>query len=460
MTWQTYLDEHQHRFVDELLAFVRIPSVSAAQNYAEDVGHAADWVAGRLRAAGAENVAVMPTDGHPVVYGDWLHAGVDKPTVLIYGHFDVQPAEPFDLWQSPPFEPEIRDGCVFGRGASDDKGGMLIPILAFEALMNSDAGVPVNVKFLFEGQEEIGSPDLPAFVAAHRAMLACDMIFSADGLQWSVDEANLVVGLKGLVGLEVIVTGPASDQHSGLHGGGIANPLQALSHVLASMKDLEGRIAVDGFYDSVIDLSDEDRAEIARVPFDEDAYIAELGVSDVFGEAGYSTRERLWARPTLEINGITGGYQGGGSKTVLPARASAKITCRLVADQKPDRIFECIRDHVERHLPPGVRATVERLQGSADPYLMPRRHNASQIAAETLEEIYGKAPYVTRLGGSIPVMSVFLKELGVHTTMFGFSIGDENLHAPNEFFRLANFQRGQQAYCRLLERLGGKAPPP
>lgn len=460
MTWQTFLDDHQQRFIDELLDFVRIPSVSAAQEYAADVQRAGGWVADRLRSAGAQNVAVMPTGGHPVVYGDWLHAGPDKPTVLIYGHFDVQPAEPFDLWQSPPFEPEIRDGCVFGRGASDDKGGMLIPIVAFEALMQGGAGVPVNVKFLFEGQEEIGSPELPAFVAAHRTMLSCDMIFSADGLQWSEDEANLVTGLKGLVGLEVTITGPAGDQHSGLHGGGIANPLQALSHVLASMKDLDGRITVDGFYDPVVDLTGEDRDEIARVPWDEAAYVAELGVPEVFGETGYSTRERLWARPTLEINGITGGYQGGGSKTVLPAKASAKITCRLVADQQPDTIFELIRDHVHRHLPPGVRANVDRLQGSADPYLMPRGHNASQVAGETLREIYGKAPYVTRLGGSIPVMSVFLNELGVHATMFGFSVGDENLHAPNEFFRLINFRRGQQAYCRLLERLGGMDAPP
>jgi acetylornithine deacetylase/succinyl-diaminopimelate desuccinylase-like protein len=454
MNWREYLDGHQERFVSELVDFVRIPSVSAAESYADDVKRAADWVAGRLQQAGADNVAVWQTGGHPVVYGDWLHAGADKPTILIYGHFDVQPAEPFDLWDSPPFEPEIRNGCVFGRGASDDKGGMFIPIVSFEALMQSEAGVPVNVKFLFEGQEEIGSPELPDFVAANRAMLSCDMIFSSDGLQWSADEPNLVTGLKGLVGLEVTVTGASTDQHSGLHGGGIANPLQALSQILASMKGTDGRIQVDGFYDTVVDLSDEDRAEIGRVPWNEEAYIAELGVPEVFGEAGYTTRERLWARPTLEINGITGGYQGKGSKTVLPARASAKITCRLVADQQPDRIFDLISDHVERHLPPGVRASVERLQGSADPYLMPRGHNASQVAADILREVYGKEPYVTRLGGSIPVMSLFLKELGVHMTMFGFSVGDENLHAPNEFFRLVNFRRGQQAYCRLLERLG------
>jgi len=243
------------------------------------------------------------------------------------------------------------------------------------------------------------------------------MIFSADGLQWTADESNLVTGLKGLVGLEITVTGAAGDQHSGLHGGGIANPLQALSHVLASLKDTEGRITVDGFYDDVLDLTEEDRADIARVPWDEAAYVSELGIPEVFGEPGYTTRERLWARPTLDINGLTGGYQGGGSKTVLPAMASAKVTCRLVANQKPDRIFELISQHVERHLPRGVRVSVERLQGSADPYQMPRNHNASRVAGEVLTEIYGAEPYITRVGGSIPVTSVFLNELGAHTIM-------------------------------------------
>ena len=451
--WAEYLQENQDRFVGELCDFVRIPSVSAAPVYAENVREAARWVADRLGAAGAENVAVMPTAGHPVVYGDWLHAGPDQPTVLIYGHFDVQPAEPFELWDTPPFEPEIRDGSVYGRGASDDKGGMLIPIIAFEALMAARGAVPVNVKFLFEGQEEIGSPDIPDFVATHRDLLACDMIFSADGLQWTADGANLVVGLKGLVGAEITVTGASGDLHSGLHGGAIANPLQALAQILASMKGADGRIGIAGFYDDVVDLTDEDRAEIARVPFDEAAYKAAIGVPEVFGEAGYTTRERNWARPTLELNGVWGGYQGDGNKTVLPNMAHAKITCRLVANQTPDRVFALIAEHLARHTPVGVTASVKRLQGSAEPYAMPRNHNGGEVTREVLSEVYGAAPYVTRLGGSIPVVSIFLAELGVHTTMFGFSIDDENLHAPNEFFRLRNFERGQHAYCRLLERL-------
>jgi acetylornithine deacetylase/succinyl-diaminopimelate desuccinylase-like protein len=451
--WAEYLERNRARFVDELCSFVRIPSVSADVHYAEDVKAAARWVADRLRKAGAENVAVMPTAGHPVVYGDWLHAGPDQPTALLYGHFDVQPAEPFELWDTPPFQPDIRDGRVYGRGASDDKGGMLMPIIAFEALMAARGAAPVNVKFIFEGQEEIGSPDMPPFLAAHRDLLACDMIFSADGLQWTADEATLVVGLKGLVGAEITVTGPRADLHSGLHGGAIANPLQALAQLLVSMKGADGRISVAGFYDDVVDLTAEDRVEIARVPFDEEAYKASVGVPEVFGEPGYTTRERNWARPTLELNGIWGGYQGGGSKTVLPSKAQAKITCRLVANQNPDRVFRLLGEHVARHTPAGVTASVQRPQGSADPYLMPRSHNGSEMARAVLSEVYGAAPYVTRLGGSIPIVSIFLKELGVYTTMFGFSVGDENLHAPNEFFRLRNFERGQHAYCRLLERL-------
>jgi acetylornithine deacetylase/succinyl-diaminopimelate desuccinylase-like protein len=454
MTWQDYLDAHQARFVDELLDFVRIPSVSAADAHKADVVRAGEWVVARLIAAGAENVRMLQTAGHPVVYGDWLHAGADRPTVLIYGHFDVQPAEPFDLWDSPPFDPVVRDGRVYGRGASDDKGGMFIPILAAEALLKTTGRLPVNVKFFFEGQEEIGSPHLSPFIAANGALLKADMIFSADGSQWTEDQPNLITGLKGLVAAEITVTGAKGDQHSGQQGGGIANPIHGLSHIIASMKDLKGRITVDGFYDDVIDLTVEDRAAIARVPFDEAAYIAEMGVPDVFGEEGYTTRERLWARPTFELNGIWGGWQGNGIKTVLPAEAKAKITCRLVANQTPDRIFDLLKAHIETHVPPGLRVKVDRLAGSADPFLVPGGHNSSTIAGQVLTEVYGKTPFLTRSGGSIPVMTMLLKELGVHATVFAFGLQDENLHAPNEFFRLSNFRTGQTAYCRLLERLG------
>ena len=372
MNWSDYLDAKQSQFVDELLNFVRIPSVSASDDHILDVIAAGNWVVQRLISAGVENVRMIPTEGHPVVYGDWLHAGPEKPTVLIYGHFDVQPAEPFELWQTPPFLPEVRDGKVWGRGASDDKGGMLIPILSVEALLETTGRLPVNVKFLFEGQEEIGSPNLPAFIAANGSLLKADMIFSADGSQWAEDQPNLITGLKGLIAAQIIVTGANSDQHSGQQGGGIANPIQGLSHIIASMKGIDGKVKVAGFYDNVSDLTVEDRAAIAGVPFDEAQYISDLGIPDVFGEDGYSTRERLWARPTFELNGIWGGWQGNGIKTVLPAQAFAKITCRLVANQKPDTIFAQLRTHIEAHCPSGLRVTVERLAGSADPFSLPQ----------------------------------------------------------------------------------------
>jgi len=455
MTWQTYLEDHQGRFVDELLDFVRIPSVSAKDENFGDVVRAGHWVVERLTRAGIENVRFMETQTHPVVYGDWLKAGSDKPTVLIYGHFDVQPAEPFDLWESPPFEPVVVDDTVRGRGASDDKGGMLIPILAAEALLSTEGKLPVNVKFFFEGQEEIGSPTLAPFIAENARLLQADMIFSADGGQWDENQPNMIIGLKGLVGCEITVSGAKGDQHSGMQGGGIANPIHALSHIIASMKGLDGKITVEGFYDDVVPLSEPDRQAIAKVPFDEGRYISDLGVPDVFGEPGYSTNERLWARPTLELNGIWGGYQGKGTKTVLPAQAHAKITCRLVANQDPERIYDLLKAHVEANIPTGVSAEVNRLPGSANSFLTPSSHNSSQIAAEVLSEVYGKDPYMVRTGGSIPVMSMLLDQLGIHATIFAFGLEDEKVHAPNEFFRLSSFRRGQQAYCQLLNKLGG-----
>jgi len=451
--WQNYLNKNRSRFIRELCDFIRIPSVSADPGHKDDVVVAAGWVASRLKVAGAENVSIMPTGGHPCVYGDWLHAGVSQPTILIYGHFDVQPAVPLELWTTPPFDPDIRDEKVFGRGASDDKGGMLIPILSFEAMMKTDGKLPVNIKFIFEGQEEIGSPNMPDFVAENRTLLAADMIFSSDGLQWTADEPNIVVGLKGLSSMELKVTGAKSDLHSGLHGGAVANPLLALSQILAGLKNAAGDILVEGFYKGVQELTDEDRAEIASVPYNEANYMAELGVDALHGEPGYSTRERAWARPTMDVNGIWGGYQGEGSKTVLPNEARAKITCRLVDGQEPQEVFEAIVSHAKKICPAGVKFSAERLVGSGTPFRVPRNHNASEMVRQVLEEVYGMAPYVTRLGGSIPIISTFLQEIGVHTTMFGFSIGDENLHAPNEFFRLRNFDRGQKAYCRLLEKL-------
>jgi acetylornithine deacetylase/succinyl-diaminopimelate desuccinylase-like protein len=451
--WQDYLDANQERFLAELLDFLRIPSISALPDHAADVGRAAEWVAARLRAAGIEGVQVLPTGGHPVVYGEWLHAE-GKPTVLIYGHFDTQPADPYNLWDSPPFEPAIRDGRVYARGATDDKGNMFTPILAAEALLQSEGALPVNVKFFFEGQEEIGSPQIPDFVAAHKDLLKCDLALSSDGGQWSETEPATLVGLRGGCGVQIDLVGAKSDLHSGMYGGAVQNPIHALVALLDTMRGADGRILVDGFYDGIPPLSPEDRKQIADVPFDVENYMEEIGVEGLFGEAGYTPREQVWARPTLEINGIWGGFQGAGVKTVLPNSAHAKITCRLVPGQDPARIADLLVQHVERHTRPGVKATATRLGFTAQPYLIPADHPGNLAASEVLQEIYGRAPYVVRSGGSIPVCTVILQNLGVYTVNFGFGLDDEQIHAPNEFFRLSSFERGQMAYCKLLHRLG------
>jgi acetylornithine deacetylase/succinyl-diaminopimelate desuccinylase-like protein len=453
MTWESYLEEQQLRYQEELLQFLSIPSVSALPEHADDVQRAAHWVADRLTAAGLENVQVLPTGGHPVVYGQWLHAP-EKPTVMIYGHFDTQPADPLDQWTSPPFEPEVRDDRVYARGASDDKGNMLTPILAVEALLQAEGGLPVNVKFFLEGQEEIGSPQLPTLIANQRDRLSCDLVLSADGGQYSEEQPGLLIAFKGLASMQIDVRGARTDLHSGVYGGAVANPIHALVYLLDSMRSPEGKILVEGFYDAVVPLSTEDRAAIAVVPFDEKAYKEAIGVDALVAEPGYTPQEHLAGRPTLEVNGIWGGFQGEGTKTVLPNEAHAKITCRLVANQDPAMIVDLISRHVERYTPPGVRAIVRSLSGTAKPYLVPVDYWGNRAVEAVLMEMYGKAPYYIRLGGSIPVCELFLSMLGAYTVNFGFALMDEQMHAPNEFFRLSSFRRGQVAYGKILHRLG------
>jgi acetylornithine deacetylase/succinyl-diaminopimelate desuccinylase-like protein len=449
---ETYLQAEQARYLDELLDFLRIPSISSLPEHIPDVAQAASWVASRLRAAGMEHVQILPTGGHPVVYGDWLHA-TGKPTILIYGHFDTQPVDPVALWTSPPFEPVVRDGRVYARGATDDKGNMLIPILAVEALLACEATLPVNVKFFFEGQEEIGSPQLPPFVAAHRELLACDLVVSSDGGQWSETEPSILLGLRGGCAIQIDVLGAKTDLHSGEYGGAIQNPIHALVRILDSLRSPDGKIMVAGFYDDVVELSDAERAMVAAVPFDERQYLDELGLDALYGEPGYTTRERTWTRPTLEINGIYGGFQGDGIKTVIPNAAHAKLTCRLVPHQDPSTIVQRVIDHVHRHAPAGVTVNAAPLPFRAQPYLMPADHPGNEAARSILAELYGREPYVVRTGGSIPVMMVFLHDLGVHTVNFAFGLPDEQAHAPDEFFRLDSFERGQRGYVRLLHRL-------
>ena len=453
VAWETYLNEHRDQLINELLEFLRIPSISSLSDHVPDVQRAAEWLEAKMKAAGIESVRIMPTGGHPVVYGDWLHTP-GRPTVLIYGHFDTQPVDPLDLWVNPPFEPIIKDGRIYARGATDDKGNLFIPIIVAEAMLKTEGSLPVNLKLFFEGQEEIGSPQLPDFIAANKDLLSCDLVLSADGSQWDENQPGLILGTRGLVAVYIDVQGPDYDLHSGTYGGTIANPIHALVQILDSMHDQDGRITVDGFYDNIRSITDEERAQLGRVPFDEAEYMNEIGATCVFGEPGFTTYERAWARPTLEINGIYGGFQGEGLKTVLPSTAHAKISCRLVADQDPSKITNLILDHVKKVSPPGVKVTATKAESGAIPYLVPAAHRGMRIAASVLQDLYGKEPYQIRAGGTIPVNALFLHYLHAYTIIFAFGLKDERPHSPNEFFRLSSYEQGQKAYGMLLNRLG------
>jgi acetylornithine deacetylase/succinyl-diaminopimelate desuccinylase-like protein len=452
-----YLAKHRERHLLELQAFLRIPSVSALPAHRQDITRAAEWLAERLRAVGVPEVRILPTSGSPVVFGSWV-ARAGLPTILLYGHYDVQPVDPVALWHTPPFEPAVRDGRLVARGASDDKGSLFIPLAALEALRDAAGGPPVNVKFLFEGEEEIGSPNLAPFLHEHGELLAADVTVSADGGQWDVETPSLTLGNRGLAGLQVDLRGAGTDLHSGTYGGAVANPIHALASLLAGMHDAEGRVTVEGFYDAVRTLSAAERRELARVPFDEAALRKDLGVSELVGEPDYAPLERTWIRPTLEVNGIWGGFQGDGSKTVLPNEAHAKITCRLVPDQDPDRIADAVEQHIRRHTPAGVTAAITRSKGKARPYLMPAAHPGLAAAAKALRAAYGKEPVQVRLGGTLPVADLVKRELGTWLVFFAFGEPDNLVHAPNEFLRLQTFDRGTRAYVRFFDELSRAQP--
>jgi acetylornithine deacetylase/succinyl-diaminopimelate desuccinylase-like protein len=452
--WKNYLIKHQDQFISELLEFLRIPSVSGLSEHKRDVMTAAEWVEKRMKTAGIESVRIIPTDGHPVVFGEWHHAA-GKPTVLIYGHFDTMPGEPFDLWDNPPFEPEIRDDRIYARGATDDKGNMFIPLLVAEAMLKTSGILPVNLKFLFEGQEEIGSPQLPSFIMTNKDMLACDIVLCADGGQWEEDQPALILGTKGLAEIQIDVQGPDHDLHSGVYGGTIANPIHALAKILDSMHDEDGRVTIDGFYNKVRPLTDVEREQIERIPFNETEYLNKTGAKSLYGEVGFNTYERSGARPTLEVNGIIGGFNGEGIKTILPSSARAKISCRLVPDQNPSEIADLVLTHVDKVVPAGVKVQAYKGDGGpANPYLVPASEVGMSIAASVLEDVYNKKPYHVREGGTIPVNALFLEYLHAYTIVFSFGLQDERQHSPNEFFRLSSFDLGQKAYGILLNRLG------
>jgi acetylornithine deacetylase/succinyl-diaminopimelate desuccinylase-like protein len=451
-----YLRQRHDRILAELIEFAAIPSVSTDPAHATDLEAAAAWAAAKLEAAGPFTVRTIPTPGASVVYAEWLGAP-GAPTALIYGHYDVQPADPLELWHSPPFRPAVRDGRLYARGVSDDKGPMLIPIKVAEAFFAIEGRLPINVKFMIEGEEEIGSRHLESFVAQHRGLLEADMVISADGAMWRIDEPSLTIASRGLAGLELTVQGAAKDLHSGRHGGSVPNPLHAMASLIASLHQPDGRVAVAGFYDRVRELTSAERAEIAALPFDEATYLGQVGAPAAIGEPGYRTLERQWTRPTLEVNGMWGGYEGPGQKTVIPSVAHAKITCRLVPDQDPDEIIALMTRHLERHVPEGARLTTTSGDHGARPCHIDRGNPVLKAAAAALEATYGVAPLIVRMGGTLPVAEIFKRLLGLDTVYFSFSTGDEDFHAPNEFFRVHRLQEGLAAWTRLWNSLGGPA---
>jgi acetylornithine deacetylase/succinyl-diaminopimelate desuccinylase-like protein len=452
-TWNDDLRANEQAHLDELLTLLRMPSVSTDPAHSQDVRATAEWVADRLRRAGVPDVEIAASAGHPSVIGRW-HIADDQPTVLIYGHYDVQPEEPVALWQTPPFEPTIRDGKIYARGSSDMKGNLLTAVQGVEALAKANGGQPpINVSFIFEGEEEIGSPHFRAIVEANKEKLRADAVLSADGGQEGPDTPSLSVGLKGLGGVQINLRTANSDLHSGMFGAGVPNAVQAMVQLAATFHDAEGRVLIEGFYDKVKDLTPADRAEIASAPFDEAAFKQSLGLDELWGEAGYTTRERIWGRPTADFNGIWGGFQGEGIKTVTPNEAHLKVTCRLVPDQRPEEIVALIRRHVETHCPPGATVEVVPLPGSAYPFVADRANPVYQAAKQVLSDMYGKEPLTVRSGGTVPATGIFKQVLGIDTISYAWSLPGSGAHAPNEWYRIDDFNRGREGYAKLIEHL-------
>ncbi|WP_018663153.1 dipeptidase [Heyndrickxia acidiproducens] len=450
-SYEQYLQDHREQHLQELFDFLKIPSISSLSVHKEDVKKAAAWLQTALGKAGLEHTEVMGTKGNPVVYGDWLHAD-GKPTVLIYGHYDVQPVDPLPLWESEPFKPEIRDGKIFARGVSDDKGQVFMHVKAIEALMQTAGTIPVNVKVLFEGEEEVGSPSLPSFVEEHKKMLSADLIVISDSGMPEKGKPAISYGLRGLCGLQINVKGAAGDLHSGEYGGGVRNAAQALVELLASFHDHDGRITVDGFYDKVVPATNEEKQAFAALRENEDKIRKQLGVPELFGEKGYSYAERTSIRPTLEINGLNSGFTGEGLKTVLPSEAFAKITCRLVPDQDPYEILELLKKHIKEHAPKGVAITLTEFD-KGYPYVTPLDNPVIQAAGRAFEKVYKVPVTYKREGGSIPIVASFEQILKLPVVLMGFALPTENAHAPNEHFELENFEKGLETICAYWHEL-------
>jgi acetylornithine deacetylase/succinyl-diaminopimelate desuccinylase-like protein len=439
MEIKSYLDTHRERFLEELFDLLRIPSISADSRFAGDVRRAAEFVREKLIEAGCDTAQIEETSGHPIVYGEKI---VDPklPTVLVYGHYDVQPSVPDDLWTTPPFDPQVRDGKIYARGACDDKGQMYMHVKAFE-VMAATGNLHCNVKFMIEGEEEVGSNNLGDFCRKNRERLAADVILISDTSMIANDIPSIDVGLRGLSYVEVEVTGPNRDLHSGVYGGAVANPINVLCSMIAGMHDENRHITIPGFYDDVNELSADERAELNKAPFDLEAYKQDLDISDVMGEKGFTTLERTGIRPTLDVNGIWGGYIGEGAKTVLPSKAYAKISMRLVPNQNSDKVTELFADYFRKAAPAGVKVEVRPHHGG-EPVVTPTDSVPYRAAARAMEKTFGKVPIPTRGGGSIPIVALFEKELGIKTVLMGFGLDSDAIHSPNEHYGLFNFYKG------------------
>ncbi|MFG6147031.1 dipeptidase [Halobacillus sp. B23F22_1] len=440
---------HKEQFLNELKEFLSIPSISALSEYKSEVNRGAEWLSDALNKAGMDNVEVIDTKGHPIVYADWMHA-VGKPTVLIYGHYDVQPADPLDLWETPPFEPVIKDDKIFARGATDDKGQLYIHIKAVELLLKEKGSLPINVKFCIEGEEEVASPNLDPFIHENEEKLAADAVLISDTSFIDKGQPAICTSLRGALALELDLKTAHTDLHSGSYGGGVPNAVHCLVKLLDSFHDEKGRVAVEGFYEGVPEVTEELRKEVSQIPFDEEVTKEELGLDSFYGEEGYSFKERTGIRPTLEINGISGGFQEEGIKTIVPAKAYAKISCRLVGEQDPQDVYNRIEQHVQNYKPAGSKVTLNQLI-KAKPVALDSKDPMIQKAADAYERVYKVRPLFPKEGGSIPIVEVFSRVLDAPVVLMGFGLSSENLHAPNEHFHIKNFTKGIETVCEFFQ---------
>ena len=456
-TVETFLESTRDRRLESYFELLRIPSISTLSEHAPDMVRAAEWIAAEMRRIGLEHVEVSPAGGHPVVYGDWLHAP-DAPTILVYCHYDVQPVDPIDLWETAPFDPFVKDGRVVGRGSADDKGQLHMHLKAAEAVLATRGTLPLNLRYIFEGEEESTSANLPGWLEANRERLAADAVVISDTGFFEGNVPAITTSLRGLLYTQIDVVGSPVDLHSGGFGGAVQNPANALAKIIAALKADDGTVLVPGFYDDVEPASKQERFELSCLPFDEEAFRAQTGVPAlVAGEPGFSVLECMGVRPTLDVNGMWGGFTGEGSKTIIPAHAHAKVSCRLVPDQDGDKLFEAFRDYVAEVAPKGVEVSVQNL-GTAKPLRMDPEHPVARAAARALEATFGQAPVFIRSGGSIPVASLFNSTLGLPVVMLGFTNPDDNAHAPNETMVLLNYETGLRTITQLWDDLGSMSP--